>query len=82
MGFVSENDIKVKVSSLRPTFQNCTADEHSLIDSLIVRGPILAGELDSELISSLFRKGLIYFDIPVGADDTICINSTPTKILY
>lgn len=36
-------------------------------------GSITAGKLDHEVLQSLYRKGLIYLDVPISGSDQICI---------
>lgn len=48
-----------------------TPEEQKLIDYLIDFGSQTAGELDYNLIQSLYRKGLIYLDVPVTAVDRV-----------
>lgn len=49
------------------------AKEISVIDDLIDFGSLTAGKLDHEVIQSLYRKGLIYLDVPISGEDQICI---------
>lgn len=36
-------------------------------------GALTAGELDHDILQSLYRKGLIYLDVPIKDEDQICI---------
>lgn len=54
-------------------FQFINAQEISVIDDLIDFGSLTAGKLDHEVIQSLYRKGLIYLDVPISGEDQICI---------
>lgn len=47
--------------------------EKEIIDDLIDKGPLTAGNLDYELVQSLYRKGLIYLDVPISGTDKISI---------
>lgn len=62
VGFVLEADIKY-----------VTAAERSLIDDLIDFGSQTAGKCDYNVIHSLYRKGLIYLDVPISGEDKISI---------
>ncbi|XP_065061970.1 protein FAM91A1-like [Rhopilema esculentum] len=62
IGFITEDDIKM-----------CTAIEHSVVDKLIDEGPGICGKINKEVISGLYNKGLIYFNIFVEDDDTIVV---------
>ncbi|XP_075161230.1 protein FAM91A1 [Haematobia irritans] len=62
VGFVLEADIKY-----------VTAAERSLIDDLIDFGSQTAGKCDYHVIHSLYRKGLIYLDVPISGEDKISI---------
>lgn len=48
-----------------------TTEERQLIDLLIDFGSQTAGELDFHIVQSLYRKGLIYLDVPVTAVDRV-----------
>lgn len=62
VGFVLENDIR-----------NVSDAERALIDDLIDFGSLYAGQRDYAVIHSLYRKGLIYLDVPISGEDKICI---------
>lgn len=62
VGFVLENDIR-----------GVTDAERALIDDLIDFGSTYAGQRDYDVIRSLYRKGLIYVDVPISGEDKICI---------
>jgi FAM91 N-terminus len=47
--------------------------ERSVIDDLIDFGSQTAGRLDFGVVHSLYRKGLIYLDVPVNGEDKISI---------
>lgn len=55
------------------SFQYINAQEISVIDDLIDFGSLTAGKLDHDVIQSLYRKGLIYLDVPISGEDQICI---------
>lgn len=62
VGYVLESDI-----------QYVTEQERSLIDDLIDFGSRTAGQIDFNIIHSLYRKGLIYLDVPISGEDKISI---------
>ncbi|XP_061393166.1 protein FAM91A1 [Musca vetustissima] len=62
VGFVLETDIRY-----------VTAAERSLIDDLIDFGSQTAGKCDYSVVHSLYRKGLIYLDVPISGEDKISI---------
>ncbi|XP_058984807.1 protein FAM91A1-like [Musca domestica] len=62
VGFVLESDIRF-----------VTASERSLIDDLIDFGSQTAGKCDYHVVHSLYRKGLIYLDVPISGEDKISI---------
>jgi hypothetical protein len=47
--------------------------ERSLIDDLIDFGSQTAAQIDLSIVHSLYRKGLIYLDIPISGEDLISI---------
>uniref|UniRef100_A0A034W7H7 Protein FAM91A1 n=1 Tax=Bactrocera dorsalis TaxID=27457 RepID=A0A034W7H7_BACDO len=62
VGYVLEADIRF-----------VTTAERSLIDDLIDFGSQTAGKCDYAVVHSLYRKGLIYLDIPISGEDRISI---------
>lgn len=64
VGYITEEDIKM-----------CTISEKNVIDSIIdsEKGSQLAGELDYKIIQSLYRKGLIYLNVPINDEDCIIV---------
>jgi hypothetical protein len=62
VGLVLESDIKFVNDS-----------ERSLIDDLIDFGSQSAGTVDFNVVHSLYRKGLIYLDVPISGEDFISI---------
>lgn len=62
VGYVLEADIRF-----------VTTAERSLIDDLIDFGSQTAGKCDYVVVHSLYRKGLIYLDIPISGEDRISI---------
>ncbi|KAJ6641278.1 Protein FAM91A1 [Pseudolycoriella hygida] len=62
IGYVLESDI-AQVSDA----------ERSLIDDLIDFGSQTAGKLNFFSLNSLYKKGLIYLDVPISGEDCICI---------
>lgn len=54
-------------------FQSVDKAEHSLIDQLIDQGPCPAGHMDFPVVASLYRKGLIYFDVPIEDNDYVIV---------
>jgi len=84
VGCISENDIKY-----------ITDDEKETIDKLIdSEKPIEAGQLNYEIVHSLYRKGLVYIDVPVIESDLVeipplenfvmnrCVGDNFEKLLY
>ncbi|ESN90745.1 hypothetical protein HELRODRAFT_156211 [Helobdella robusta] len=61
-GYIIEEDIKI-----------CSADEKKLIDRIIDNGPQVAASLDFNVLHGLYRKGLIYLDVPIDDDDHIIV---------
>ncbi|BFZ16729.1 hypothetical protein BsWGS_19768 [Bradybaena similaris] len=66
VGFITEDDIKL-----------CGTEEKKVIDIIIDTGPQTAGELDREVVHSLYRKGFIYLEVIIGDDD--CISVPPLE---
>ncbi|KAI8126786.1 hypothetical protein FF38_10391 [Lucilia cuprina] len=62
VGFVLETDIRF-----------VTPAERSLIDDLIDFGSQTAGKCDYHVMHNLYRKGLIYLDVPISGEDKISI---------
>ncbi|XP_068148618.1 protein FAM91A1 [Drosophila tropicalis] len=62
IGYVLETDIRYLLPA-----------ERSLIDDLIDFGAQPAGKCDYQVVQSLYRKGLIYLDVPISGEDRICI---------
>lgn len=62
VGFVLEADIR-----------GVSEAERALVDDLIDFGSIYAGQRDYDVIHSLYRKGLVYLDVPISGEDKICI---------
>ncbi|CAO1354798.1 unnamed protein product [Diamesa serratosioi] len=62
VGLVLESDIK---------YVNIA--ERSVLDDLIDFGSQTAGTIDIAIVHSLYRKGLIYLDVPISGEDCICI---------
>lgn len=48
-------------------------DERILIDNLIDNGAQVAGTLNYDCVRSLYRRGLVYVDVPVEDDDYIVV---------
>ena len=36
-------------------------------------GPLLAGKIDRDVVQSLYKKGLIYIDIPIESNDKVLV---------
>ena len=51
--------------------------EHSLIDQLIDSGSCAAGHNDHSVVHGLYRKGLVYFDVPIDGSD--CVSVPPLE---
>lgn len=62
IGYVLETDIRM-----------VTPAERSLLDDLIDFGAQPTGKCDYQVVQSLYRKGLIYLDVPISGEDRICI---------
>lgn len=62
VGFVLETDIR-----------SVSDEERAVIDDLIDFGSLYACQRDFHVIHSLYRKGLIYLDVPISGEDKICI---------
>ncbi|CAL1540912.1 unnamed protein product [Lymnaea stagnalis] len=66
VGFITEDDIRM-----------CSTAEKKVIDAVIDGGPQIAGEMEKEVVHTLYRKGLIYMEVPIGDDD--CISVPPLE---
>lgn len=62
IGLVLESDIKY-----------VSARERAVIDDLIDFGSQFAGNVEHDVVHSLYRKGLIYLDVPISGEDFISI---------
>ncbi|XP_055625924.1 protein FAM91A1 [Toxorhynchites rutilus septentrionalis] len=62
VGFVLDSDVQL-----------LGAEEIAVIDRLIDYGAQTAGSLDYEVVHSLYRRGLIYLDVPISGEDKITI---------
>lgn len=62
IGYITEDDMKL-----------CNTVEKTAIDSIIDTGPQIAGEQDKAILHSLYRKGLVYMDVPIADDDCIVV---------
>ena len=62
VGYVTEEDVAL----VKPA-------ERKLIDYIIDNGGQRAGTLDYDCVHSLYRKGLIYLDVPVESEDYIVV---------
>lgn len=62
VGYVTEDDIKVIPDS-----------EKVIIDKIIDYGVQKAGDLDAKDVKGLYRRGLIYLDVPIDDDDCVCV---------
>uniref|UniRef100_A0A182P818 Potential DNA-binding domain-containing protein n=1 Tax=Anopheles epiroticus TaxID=199890 RepID=A0A182P818_9DIPT len=58
---------------LEKDVENLSLEEINTIDQLIDCGPQTAGTLNLETVQKLYRKGLIYLDVPISSDDRINI---------
>ncbi|XP_067677224.1 protein FAM91A1-like [Haliotis asinina] len=61
-GYITEDDIKM-----------CAQSEKTVIDSIIDSGPQTAGDQDKDIVHSLYRKGLVYLDVPMADEDCIIV---------
>lgn len=66
VGYITEDDIRL-----------CNNAEKKAIDVIIDTGPQMAGDLDKNVVHSLYRRGLIYLEVPIGDDD--CISVPPLE---
>ncbi|KAG7301315.1 hypothetical protein JYU34_014245 [Plutella xylostella] len=62
LGFVLEEDVK-------PLYES----EKALIDLLIDRGSQTAGTVDYNVVKNLYRRGLIYLDVPITTADKVAV---------
>ncbi|XP_033109586.1 protein FAM91A1-like [Anneissia japonica] len=62
VGYITEEDIK-----------SVSIGEKDIIDKVIDVGPMKTGELDYYLVQKLYRRGLIYMDVPIEDDDCIVV---------
>ncbi|XP_032519435.2 protein FAM91A1 [Danaus plexippus] len=62
LGYVLEDDVKPLSES-----------EKVVIDMLIDRGSQTAGTLDYNVVKTLYRRGLIYLDVPITAADKVSV---------
>uniref|UniRef100_A0A182K493 Uncharacterized protein n=1 Tax=Anopheles christyi TaxID=43041 RepID=A0A182K493_9DIPT len=58
---------------LEKDVENLSLEEINTIDQLIDCGPQTAGTLNLDTVQKLYRKGLIYLDVPISSDDRINI---------
>ena len=49
----------------------CSKEEKEIVDLVIDRNAVEAKVLNRSLLRNVYRKGLIYFDIPIHDDDFI-----------
>ncbi|XP_014254645.1 protein FAM91A1 [Cimex lectularius] len=61
-GCIVEDDIKF-----------ITEQEKNLIDKLYDNGAQVVGDLDFETVHKLYKKGLIYLDVPIEKDDIVVV---------
>jgi hypothetical protein len=61
-GYITEEDI----TATKP-------DERTLIDNLIDNGSQMVGTQNYSCVHSLYRKGLVYIDVPVEDNDYIVV---------
>lgn len=62
VGYITEEDIKM-----------VSEPEVAMIDKIIDMGSQRAGDLDFNLVHALYKKGLIYLDVPVDDTDFIVV---------
>ncbi|XP_034247668.1 protein FAM91A1 isoform X2 [Thrips palmi] len=62
VGYITEEDIKLVSEA-----------EVAIIDKIIDMGSQRAGDLDYYLVHSLYKKGLIYLDVPIDDTDFIVV---------
>ncbi|KAI6229034.1 Protein FAM91A1 [Aphelenchoides fujianensis] len=61
-GCILEQDVK----SLEP-------QEKEILDRLLEGFPILCGLLEKQCVCSLYRRGLLYFDVPISDEDYVYV---------
>eukprot|EP01114_Cavostelium_apophysatum_P023794 TRINITY_DN9078_c0_g1_i1.p1 TRINITY_DN9078_c0_g1~~TRINITY_DN9078_c0_g1_i1.p1 ORF type:complete len:782 (+),score=207.84 TRINITY_DN9078_c0_g1_i1:79-2424(+) len=61
-GQVTEEDVK-----------SCDESERAAVDILIDGGPKEAAEMDRNVLQSLHKKGLVFFDVPIDNDDFLSL---------
>lgn len=64
IGCLYEDDIKA-----------INEDEKKFIDYIIDNGQQVAGSLDYNILYSLYKKGMIYYDVPIYDDDHIIVST-------
>jgi hypothetical protein len=71
VGYLTEDDVALAKSN-----------ERKLIDYVIDHGGQPAGSLDYDCVHSLYRKGLVYLDVPVDGDDYVSTHSSCKNVLH
>ncbi|KNC75179.1 hypothetical protein, variant [Sphaeroforma arctica JP610] len=66
---VGDDDIKVLML--------CSEEEKAIVDTLIDFGPMVACEIDRNILERLAVKGLLYLRVPINDDD--CISVPPLE---
>eukprot|EP01134_Creolimax_fragrantissima_P005843 CFRG5843T1 len=69
VGSVGDGDIDVLMA--------CSDQEKGIIDMLIDHGPMVACEMDRNILERLTVKGLVYLRVPISDDD--CISVPPLE---
>ncbi|XP_071043761.1 protein FAM91A1 isoform X2 [Parasteatoda tepidariorum] len=62
VGYVTEDDIKI-----------IPENEKKIIDKIIDHGPQKCGDLNARDVKALYRRGLIYLDVPIDDNDYVCV---------
>ncbi|CAI2345106.1 unnamed protein product [Caenorhabditis sp. 36 PRJEB53466] len=60
-------------SILESDIKTLSGDEKQVIDQLLDNGAVAAGLLKHSVVTSLYDRGLIYFDVPVDPNDHIYV---------
>ncbi|CAD5117523.1 DgyrCDS6290 [Dimorphilus gyrociliatus] len=61
-GYITDDDVKI-----------CMSTEKDTIDKIIDDGRVIAGDLDYQILQSLYRKGLVYVQVPISDNDCIVV---------
>jgi hypothetical protein len=59
------------INAIDTNAQGTNVDERAAIETLVQNGTRPAGEFSKPLVQRLYKKGLIYLDVPIDDDDQI-----------